>query len=348
MIPSFSRGQRHEGIGAGDDVVHAKQELAVAADGKRVDRRDPRLLDATPAHVVGQQVGRRDAAEDLVNVTKFTPREPEERDLAAIEMREIDAGAEHAPAAILRLVDRAAPQHDDAARRVERGDIDCDFHLIERRVVFGIEEAGIDGGEMDRAPLAMQPRRAKIENTIGCELRGEFDAVLPRQQHRMTEVPAGLLAGKNVGEKQPLVDFDPVLVALVECGFRRHLRSCRHETGKILRRVVDEILDADERGSRFRQPVVDPIAMRGEEAVARCPGGREDRVGGSAFSRAPLGFGGKTLQELVRPRPERGVADGILLPLAGALRLGRRPFAHGRGGEPGRRQGSCIGWTHEC
>ncbi len=84
----------------------------------------------------------------------------------------------------------------------------------------------------------------------------------------MAEVPAGLLAGQNVGDEQPLVDLDAVLVALVESCFRRHLLSRRHEARERGGGVVDEILDAHECGSPLCQAIVDPRAVRGEEAVA--------------------------------------------------------------------------------
>ncbi len=78
--PLLACRQRHEGVGASDHVVHAQQELAVAADGERVDRRDPELLDAAAVDVVGKQVGRRDAAEDLVDVAEVAAREPEDKE----------------------------------------------------------------------------------------------------------------------------------------------------------------------------------------------------------------------------------------------------------------------------
>ncbi len=79
------------------------------------------------------------------------------------------------------MVDRAAAQDDDAARGIEHCDIDGDFHLVECRVVLGIEEARVRRGKVDCAPIAMQSSRAEIEDAVSRELRGVLGAVVSRQ-----------------------------------------------------------------------------------------------------------------------------------------------------------------------
>ena len=45
MMPSLRAGKRHERVVGGEHVVHGQQDLAMAADGEAVDRRDPGFFD---------------------------------------------------------------------------------------------------------------------------------------------------------------------------------------------------------------------------------------------------------------------------------------------------------------
>ena len=101
----------------------------MAADGERIDGRDPQFFDAAAVHVVGHAVRRGDAAQELVHVAEVADQEPEEGNLAEIEMGEIDAGAENALAAIFLVVDRDAAHDGDVGRSIERRDIDGELGL---------------------------------------------------------------------------------------------------------------------------------------------------------------------------------------------------------------------------
>ena len=113
MMPSLRAGSVMKASLGRQHVVHGQQDLAMAADGKAVDRRDPWLFDAGAVHVVGQRVGPRHAAQEFMHEAEIALEEPDERDLAAIEMGQVDAGAEQAAAAIFGMLDLAAAQHRD-------------------------------------------------------------------------------------------------------------------------------------------------------------------------------------------------------------------------------------------
>src|SRR5262249_51081728 len=94
MMPSLRAGKVRNALRR--KMANPRQGLAVAADGKGFDRRDPRLLDGVAAELVGWRVvGEGKPAIDLVDVAEIALEIPNERDAAVIEMREIDAGAEH-------------------------------------------------------------------------------------------------------------------------------------------------------------------------------------------------------------------------------------------------------------
>src|SRR5580700_7122527 len=112
----------------------------MSADGKAVDRRGPRLLDGGAVHVVRQSVGLRHAAENFVNKAEVAFEEPDKRYLAAIKVREIDAGAEQPAAAILWMFDHTAAQHGDVCCRIENRGVDGDLHGVDSGVVFRVEE----------------------------------------------------------------------------------------------------------------------------------------------------------------------------------------------------------------
>ena len=148
----------------------------MAADGKALDRGDPRFFDCGAVHVVGQQFGPRHAAEEFVHEAEVAPEEPDERNLAAIEMGQIDAGAEQFFAAIFGMLDLAAAQHGDVGLGIEYGDVDRGLHGIEGGVVLGIEEALVLRRNDHGLAVPLDQNLAEIDAAVG----GEFLQMLGR------------------------------------------------------------------------------------------------------------------------------------------------------------------------
>ena len=86
----------------------------------------------------GPVLGRREPAVELVDEADVADEEEEERDQAAIEVREVQPGAEDPPARVARVLDDAAAE-------------DADLDL-------GVEQHEVDGG-LGRRQGARRPRR---------------------------------------------------------------------------------------------------------------------------------------------------------------------------------------------
>jgi hypothetical protein len=203
----------------------------VAADGKTVERCDPWFFDCRAVHVVRHRVGSRHAAEKFVHEAEIAPQKPGERDEAAIEMRQVDAGAEQSAAAIFRVLDLAAAQHRDVGGRIEDRDIDGDLHGVERGVVLGIEKARIAGGDERSLAPTLDLDLAEIDAAYGVEFAQELRRGCTRQQHRVAQVAAGRFVREHMGEENALVDFDAVLVALQVLTFGGDLFGGRCQAG---------------------------------------------------------------------------------------------------------------------
>src|SRR5262249_1177816 len=116
-------------------------DLAVAADRKPLDGRDPELFDAAAAEFIGRRVVRPgEPPVDLVHISEVALQVPDERDAAVIEVGQIDAGAEDSTATVFWMFDDPAAQHDDFREIVEQREIDTDFHGIQRALIFRIEK----------------------------------------------------------------------------------------------------------------------------------------------------------------------------------------------------------------
>ena len=81
------------------------------------------------------------AAIDLVQQPKLAlDEEVHERDLAVIEMRQIDPRIEDAAVFVFRMLNGAAAQHADFDRVVEQHEIDRSLQRGGRAIVLGVEE----------------------------------------------------------------------------------------------------------------------------------------------------------------------------------------------------------------
>ncbi len=232
----LARRQGHVGIARRHDVVHGEQHLAAAADREAIDRGDPRLLDRAARDLVGALVRLGDAAHELVDDAHVALQEPHERDLAAIEMGQVDAGVEDAPAAPFRMLHLGAAQHRDVARAIERRHIDRAFERIERGLVLGVEEARVRHRHMDGAGAPLDQRRAEIEPARGRELARALDRFRARQQHGVAEMGARLGVGEDGGQENSVVDFDSVFLALDLPVLAYQLGARRRQAGHAIAR----------------------------------------------------------------------------------------------------------------
>ena len=80
-----------------------------------------------------------------------------ERNLTVIQMREIDAGVEDAAVFVFGMLNGAAAQHAHFDRIVEQRKIDCRLQRRRRLIVFGVEEFGIEQGDVADLVLFARP-----------------------------------------------------------------------------------------------------------------------------------------------------------------------------------------------
>ena len=173
MIPSLRAGSVQRRALLGEDVVDGQQQLAAAADRVRLRGGDPQLLGLRP---------RLSPRIDLVHEPEVADREEQVGDLAAVEVGEVQAGAEDAPAGVARVLDDAAAQHADLDRGSSRTRSIAASSGPVRRVVLGVEVARVAqldrcrrcrraldgrGAEVDAARCARTPRRCSSASVVG-------------------------------------------------------------------------------------------------------------------------------------------------------------------------------------
>ena len=225
----------------------------------------------------------------------------------------------------------------DRARAVEDRHVHRGFHLVEGGVVLGVEEAGIRGGEEHGGQVArpLQPRGAEVEGAVPCESRGELGAFGAGQQGGVAEMEAGAGVAEDVREEDALVDLDAVLVALVEAGFGGDLPLGRDEAGHQRGGAPGQLVHAEEARAAGRGRIVDPIGVRGQEALARCAGRRQHRSGRRGLGGPPLRLLRQRADQAAGLGPEGAVARDVRLVGAGlavrgahsATRAADRPAA---------------------
>ena len=84
----------------------------------------------------------------------------------------------------------------------------------------------------------------------------------------MAEVQAGALVGEHMSDKDALIDFDAVLVALQPEVFGPYLRGGRQEAGNLRCRLAQQIVEAYEPPAILRQPIVNRNRMGDEKSLA--------------------------------------------------------------------------------
>ena len=268
MMPSLRAGKVRNAA-LGEHVVHHQQQLAMAADGERLHRGDPRLLDALAAEFVGRRVvGEREPAIDLVHVTQVALQVPDERDPAVIEVGEIDAGAEHAAPLVLRMLDHRAAHDRDLGRGVEQRQVDADLRAVERGLVLGVEEArivlghhrGLAGAMHRRAVELDHPSRTNCGSSASASGRGSSMAW---QRWR----PARSLPSTADRNRPWSISARSCRAAAAVLGgdLLRGRHQARHHAGG----ARHQVLDPHEARPPHRERVVDGIGVPAQETRMR-------------------------------------------------------------------------------
>ena len=190
-------------------------------------------------------------AEHLVDETEVSHGEEQVGDLAAVEMREVQAGAEDPLAGVARVLDDAAAQDADLDRRVEQDEVDRRFERAGGGVVLGVEVARVaqlDGADVagsrdGRGPEIDAARSAS--NSAWCS-----SASFGRAQHHVDQVTAGLRVGEDVAEQLALRDLVAVLVLLQPLALVVDDQPPRRQPGDALGGGVDELVGAQAAASR--------------------------------------------------------------------------------------------------
>ena len=276
--PLLARRQGHIGIGRRQHIIHDQKVLAAAADGKRIDRRDPRLLGGRARDFVGRTIGPREPAQHFVFEAENMLDVEEIGNLAAIEPRQVDPGGKHA--GVFRMVDRAAAQHRDRRCRVENGEIDRRLDGVEGRVVERVEETRMVHLDQRGAAEARHRRGAAIERAAGGKLGEALARILPRQQHGMAQMAPARGMREDMGEQDALVDLEAVLALQRVRRLLPDLRGGRRQPGDRGRGLVDEVLGAHEAAATAGELAIEGLDMAGEEILAGLARLAQDQVAG--------------------------------------------------------------------
>ena len=156
------------------------------------------------------------AAQDLVHQPHLAlDQKLNERDLPVIEMREIDAGIEHAAAGVFRVLHHAAAQHAHLDGIVEQDEIDRDFRGDRGDIAFGVEEFRIGHGDVADLAFALDLRLAEIGKAGAAEFAEAVQRLALRLEHRVDQMHAAALVSEDMSEEQALIDLVALLGALL-------------------------------------------------------------------------------------------------------------------------------------
>ena len=253
----------------------------------------------------GGVVLHREPAIELVDVAEVADEIPEERYPPVIEMREVDAGAEHAAVLVFRMLDHAAAQHDDLDLRIEQRKIDADLNTVERGLILGVEEARIVVGE-DRGLAAPLDRGAgKLRLSLLDEFRQLIDR-LRRAAAAWRGTDAGPTARFAAPPRRTGPDRSPARPSRPAAVLpRRRCPWARHQARHELRRRRHQILQPHKARPLGGERVVDRIDVRAQERSRASRAASTDQPRRQVFDRA-----------LPRRRRQLAEQPGGLLPEA--------------------------------
>src|SRR5712692_5261555 len=209
---------------------------------------------------------------ELVDEAEVADQVPEIADLPLVEMGEVDAGAEDAPAGILGMRDRRAAQHAHLGLRVEQRDIDRLLHALERRLVLGVEEARVVHRQHRCLAVTLEAGAAKIQFAGSFVLRQARARTRMRKKHRVAEMRTRRRVAEDLGEKLALRLLQPLLVALREPRFALELLFRGEDAWKQLRRATAQFVHPYEAAAPCGELVVDGERVHSRTALWRRSG----------------------------------------------------------------------------
>ena len=199
----------------------------------------------------------------------------------------------------------------------------------------------------DRGLAGAADRCARqLDHALLLELRQQLLRLRPRQQHGVTEMPAGPLAAQHRGEENPLVDLEPALFALQAVVLGGDLLRARHQARHDVGGLRDQVLDPHEARALVRSG--DRRPHRRDRARKRVRDARAAswmRSAAAAFSRSlRCALRGNRSSSAVDIRQYAAEGPAIRRKFTGRRRFRARPGVHFVIAQPGRRKSpaACV------
>ena len=109
----------------------------------------------------------------------------------------------------------AAAQHADFDGVVEQHEIDCRLQRRRGAIVFGIEEFGIEQGDLADLALALDFGFTEVGETGLAEFGDPIERLALGLEHRVDQMQAAALVGENLPDEQALLELAALLGALL-------------------------------------------------------------------------------------------------------------------------------------
>ena len=207
--------------------------------------------------------------------------ELDERDLPVVEVGQVQARAEDPPPGVLGMDRDSAAQHGDPDRVVEEHEVDRRLERRDRRVVLGVQERVVLGRDDPDLALAVDADDAEVRGPGPPEAVDAVERLRLRLRHRVQQMRAAARVGEHVGEEDPLLDLEALLVLLQQLALGVDRGAGRQQVGVALGRGVDELGHAQRPCAPVGELVVDRLGLGAEPRLALGAGlgGRRQRVG---------------------------------------------------------------------
>jgi hypothetical protein len=165
---------------------------------------------------------------------------------------EVDARAEHPPAAIAGMAHLPAAQQADAHGRVEQRQVHRGLHVVDLPVVLRVQAVVTAHRQPRDRAGALEPYRPQVGHAGPGELRHQPERPVRGPAHGLEQVRARHRRGQHPAEKDPLVDLMALLAGLRQQALGRELAGGGHQPGKA---VAAPSASSARRRQRVRPPV---------------------------------------------------------------------------------------------